>query len=830
MNLAELKRQVMIETIIQEDLKPKIWKHSGDNIFTPCPFHKETKPSFSISTSGQFFYCFGCKAHGDVFDWIRQRMKVDTTEAADIIAKRVGLTWKGQEDDDLGPLRVCAEVFVKEAQKRLYKNKKMLKYVKERRVDDQTISRFRLGYVDDEFIEDFRTSSGEENYAALELNRPQLGDGALILPVFDSRGRLVRYYSHIPGEKYIGTSRKMALWDDRYNAYGLHAIKTDTLHRIILVEGHFDVLVAHSLGFTGTIGMMGLQIGEPVLDMLRDRGYEEFCFMYDGDEPGLNAYNTIDISQVPGLTYVAFCPDGKDPAEMSKAEYSRALNSSVTLIEWQIYEAMDSYDIKTITGQLGFISSVEKTCSQIRDDASRRIVIKTVKKLTGVELNEVDLFASNVERALAVPEYEQRLLQMAVRDAYAMSRLLMLSITDFSSTLHQRTFEEIEQRWKSDMKLEHLFEHLRITSFAWVTQPVSNTGPDADFLFEEVRDRGKRRQISATLRSMDVRLTDVVTPVSEIIRQSAGALYEGGLDPSSKTYAPSDLVGDTKELIIRRMALENHTIGYPLGDNWTAINELWGGIEPKKYHIIAGITSSGKSACAINWAIDLAVGQGIPSLYITGELDPVDIMMRAVSIISGVSCTKVITGDLTKTEHLAVEQAMEEYEGGRLHVMRSRMYSSHWMSAIEAYSIRHGIKIVFIDYLQQVQREKEHSSIPQYQIIEQTSARLQDRAYSDKNPIAIIAVCQLNRGAAEHGGLIGGAQYIGGAFGIAQDCDKHLQIITKSRATLEEHGSQRGNRIFVNEKNRSGRQGHRLDGFLDDGETYGTGTMRMGTL
>jgi DNA primase len=37
-----------------------------------CPFHGEKTPSFTVGdgTSGEFYHCFGCGAHGDLFDWL----------------------------------------------------------------------------------------------------------------------------------------------------------------------------------------------------------------------------------------------------------------------------------------------------------------------------------------------------------------------------------------------------------------------------------------------------------------------------------------------------------------------------------------------------------------------------------------------------------------------------------------------------------------------------------------------------------------------------------------------------------------------------------------
>ena len=47
-------------------------RRNGPRWVAPCPFHQETKPSFSINEEEGFFYCFGCQASGDLFDFYGQ--------------------------------------------------------------------------------------------------------------------------------------------------------------------------------------------------------------------------------------------------------------------------------------------------------------------------------------------------------------------------------------------------------------------------------------------------------------------------------------------------------------------------------------------------------------------------------------------------------------------------------------------------------------------------------------------------------------------------------------------------------------------------------------
>ena len=43
-----------------------------NNYWACCPFHEEKTPSFSVSPDKEFFYCFGCHAGGDVFQFVQK--------------------------------------------------------------------------------------------------------------------------------------------------------------------------------------------------------------------------------------------------------------------------------------------------------------------------------------------------------------------------------------------------------------------------------------------------------------------------------------------------------------------------------------------------------------------------------------------------------------------------------------------------------------------------------------------------------------------------------------------------------------------------------------
>jgi DNA primase len=56
-----------------------------------CPFHTEKSPSFTVNDSKGFYHCFGCGAHGNVFDWLMNHRGLNFVEAVHLLESDTGL-------------------------------------------------------------------------------------------------------------------------------------------------------------------------------------------------------------------------------------------------------------------------------------------------------------------------------------------------------------------------------------------------------------------------------------------------------------------------------------------------------------------------------------------------------------------------------------------------------------------------------------------------------------------------------------------------------------------------------------------------------------------
>ena len=144
--------QVLSSTDIVELIKERVnLTKNGNNYKGLCPFHNEKTPSFNVSSTKQFYHCFGCGASGDAIKFLQEYEHLTFIEALSKLAQsaNIQLPDKTKKNDGSYNLFISNKLAAEIYNKNLLNNSIALSYLSERNIDQEMIENFQLGLADD---------------------------------------------------------------------------------------------------------------------------------------------------------------------------------------------------------------------------------------------------------------------------------------------------------------------------------------------------------------------------------------------------------------------------------------------------------------------------------------------------------------------------------------------------------------------------------------------------------------------------------------------------------------------------------------------------------
>lgn len=283
------------------------WSASGESVGFCCPIHGERRPSCGISVPLQAFNCFSCGEKGSLAYFLYRSLPGEfpsVRRASDFLRARYGASGMGARRGGAGRVRRCGDFGDAEPPPRETKplrtlapfrsGKETYRYFFDRGFTFETMERFMIGY-----------DSVHET---------------VTIPVFWEDGALAgvvgrRAYPRGGGGRYMvyGFRRGALLYPlDKADLSGGMAI---------LVEGHFDAIRMHELGYANALALQSSALTEPQAEwLLRNAG--SVLLMLDNDDAGRAAAKKITGRLKRGLDVLATdCPPhGKDPCDWSADE------------------------------------------------------------------------------------------------------------------------------------------------------------------------------------------------------------------------------------------------------------------------------------------------------------------------------------------------------------------------------------------------------------------------------------------------------------------------------------------------------------------------------
>ncbi|MCX7757746.1 MAG: DNA primase [candidate division WOR-3 bacterium] len=297
--IEQIKSEADIVQIIGEYLP---LKPAGKNYRALCPFHLEKTPSFYVSPEKQIYHCFGCGASGSVITFIMEYEKISFPDAVKKLASKLGIKIETESIPyENRHLYEACEFAAQYYTQCLNKSPTAVNYLKERKIADEIIEQFRLGYAP--------RSNALYNYAKKEnFSIEALVEAGLIVkknseyydwfynrivfPIFSPAGRVVGFSARTIEEnvdpKYINTAES-AIFKKREILYGFFQAKNSLYKTVpILVEGNFDVLTLVQNNFKSAIAPLGTALSSNHALLLR-RYSNKIKIAFDGDQAGINA-------------------------------------------------------------------------------------------------------------------------------------------------------------------------------------------------------------------------------------------------------------------------------------------------------------------------------------------------------------------------------------------------------------------------------------------------------------------------------------------------------------------------------------------------------------
>ncbi|MEJ5328633.1 MAG: DNA primase [Desulfobaccales bacterium] len=507
--LLEIKEAAAIDEVVGQYVK---LTRRGRNLVGLCPFHPDSKPSFTVSPERGIFYCFGCGAGGNVISFLMQHLRLSFPEAVEELARRyhipLNLKDVGPEGARQAKRRRTLQDLNTEAAAFYQRSlagpggAPAREYLARRGLTAEVVEAYQLGYAPPEWEALSRHLQGKgfplELAVEAGLVLPRASGGVydrfrdrVMFPIHDRQGRVVAFGGRILGEgepKYLNSPESPLFAKGRL-LYGLPqaaaALRRDDL--ALVVEGYLDLLSLRVHGVEPVVATLGTALTREHVRLLKSQ-VSRVVLVFDGDAAGARAMlRAFPLFAAESLAVrVLVLPAGQDPDD-----YVRAHGPELFRRPWEAAQPWFSYLLETLLATYGrevegvvrLIAELKPYLAAVADPVEQDLWLRQAAARLGVE--EASLRRS---LAQAVPPAASRLLP-AQHLSVSLERNFLKWILSQPEAVSLAELEE----WAGDFEAPELRELMeRILA---VTRRYGHL--DLSLLLEQVEEDGRRQLLLA---------------------------------------------------------------------------------------------------------------------------------------------------------------------------------------------------------------------------------------------------------------------------------------------------------------------------------------------
>ncbi|MBO5022116.1 MAG: DNA primase [Clostridia bacterium] len=440
--LSELKQKNNIVSVIGKTIR---LERKGNKFWACCPFHHEKTPSFTVSEDEGYFYCFGCKEHGDVIAYVQKFESCDFQEAISILAKNAGMEvpqYQGTQENTQKKqlkervLKLLDETY-KHYQANLYTKeaKPAQDYIKQRGFTRRELEDFKLGYSlnwtdlighlrKHGFTYNEMLEAGVVQAKEKENGKTTYYDvmaGRLCFPIFNAFNECVGFSARALEKtdyaKYKNTAETVVFQKGRV-VFGINLVKalkqSGNLDKVIIVEGQIDVIAMHRAGFKSTVACMGTALTKENAKELKKLS-NKVVLCFDGDTAGIKAtIKSIEILKEEGFDIrIAQMPDGHDPDEILRLQGKQALeeiiNKALPPTDYLIENELKKYNLSHADEKGKFTQSALDIIAKLDSSSMEEPYLEKIRDITNVPIDILRRDIAKIKKGITpakLPEKE----------------------------------------------------------------------------------------------------------------------------------------------------------------------------------------------------------------------------------------------------------------------------------------------------------------------------------------------------------------------------------------------------------------------------------------
>lgn len=407
----------------------------------PSPSHDDKGPSFSVNESKNLFQCMGCGIKGNVVQLYALMNGLDPDDAKFELGRQLGVFNERRLDSGEAMVANAARRFAEQ----LKKKDDALAYLAERKISQETIERFAIGYCWGREFLDIQDRQKQQMAVDFGLARENTGRahmaGRIVFPVRDRGGmvlgfggRLVPNGFQSNGPKYIN-SPETSIFKKSELLYGAYeaAAGINKAGYVAVVEGYIDVVVLHQHELTNVVAVMGAGANETTFGTLWQMT-KRAVFCLDGDQAGAKGGLRSVYAAAPTMEdgceiAIASLPDGMDPdeyvLEFGASAWRKLCDEAVPLSRFLMNERSAKFDLSYAEGRAAFLAEAREIADLFaKAPTIRQQIVGEARALNAAALVHQALQVTGLAESMSVPEIDDAiaLLQRRKSDHLAGNR------------------------------------------------------------------------------------------------------------------------------------------------------------------------------------------------------------------------------------------------------------------------------------------------------------------------------------------------------------------------------------------------------------------------